>query len=123
MQLVVFERIVASVRAGLAGRRKQVIVVRGGPGTGKSVVAINLLGELLRSGYNAQYATGSRAFTETLWEIVGDRSRPAFRYFNSYRDAAYGEIDILICDEAHRIRETSNSRFTRRERRSGKAQV
>ncbi len=122
-QLVVFERILATVRSGLFGRRKQVVIVHGGPGTGKSVVAINLLAELLRRGHAAHYATGSRAFTETLWTIVGSRAKPTMRYFNSYSEAEFNEVDVLICDEAHRIRESSNSRFTPRERRSGKPQI
>ncbi len=122
-QLVVFERILASAETGKSGRRKQVVLIHGGPGTGKSVIALNLLGELLRRGYNAHYATGSRAFTETLWETVGSRSKPVFRYFNSYGVAEYEGIDILICDESHRIRETSNNRFTPKARRSTKPQV
>lgn len=122
-QLVVFERIRATVRSGVFGHKKQVIIVRGGPGTGKSVLAINLLAELLREGQNAQYATGSKAFTETLWEQIGSRSKTTFRYFNSYGDADPNEIDVLICDESHRIRETSSGRFTPKERRSTKPQV
>jgi hypothetical protein len=122
-QLVVFERIRSAVHSGLFGRKKQVMIVRGGPGTGKSVIAINLLAELLRDGRNAHYATGSKAFTETLWNQIGSRSRTTFKYFNSYGKAAPNEIDILICDESHRIRETSNSRFTRKEHRSKKPQV
>ena len=122
-QLVVFERILASVGAVGLGRRKQVVLVHGGPGTGKSVIALNLLGELLRRGYNAHYATGSRAFTETLWEMIGSRGKPVLRYFNSYGTADHDGIDVLICDESHRIRETSNSRFTRKERRSPKPQL
>ena len=78
-QLVVFEHIRATVKSGLFGRRKQVVIVRGGPGTGKSVLAINLMAELLREGRNAHYATGSKAFTETLWEIIGSRSRATFK--------------------------------------------
>jgi DUF2075 family protein len=122
-QLVVFERIKATVKSGVFGRRKQVIIVRGGPGTGKSVLAINLMADLLRDGRNVHYATGSKAFTETLWNIVGRRSQATFKYFNSYSRAAFNEIDVLICDESHRIRETSNSRFMGRDRRSTKAQV
>ena len=122
-QLVVFERILATVRSGHFGRRKQVVIVRGGPGTGKSVLAINLMAELMREGRNAHYATGSKAFTETLWEIIGSRSRATFKYFNSYGRAEYNEVDVLICDESHRIRETSANRFTRREQRSNKPQV
>src|SRR3989441_4036069 len=122
-QLVVFERIRSTVKSGLFGRRKQVVIVRGGPGTGKSVLAINLMAELLREGRNAHYATGSRAFTETLWDIIGSRSRATFKYFNSYGRAEFNEIDVLLCDESHRIRETSNSRYIKRELRSTKAQI
>ena len=122
-QLVVFERIRSTVRSALFGRRKQVVIVRGGPGTGKSVLAINLMAELLREGHNTHYATGSKAFTETLWDIIGTRSRATFKYFNSYSRAEFNEVDVLICDESHRIRETSNSRFLRRELRSSTAQV
>ncbi len=122
-QLVVFERIRAAVKSAFLGRKKQVVIVRGGPGTGKSVLAINLMAEFLREGYNAHYATGSKAFTETLWDIIGFRSRATFKYFNSYAKAEHNEIDVLICDESHRLRETSNQRFTRREHRSTKAQV
>jgi SOS-response transcriptional repressor LexA len=122
-QLVVFERIRSTVKSGLFGRRKQVVVVRGGPGTGKSVLAINLMADLLREQRNAHYATGSRAFTETLWDIVGSRSRATFKYFNSYGRAQFNEVDVLICDESHRIRETSNSRYLKRELRSTKPQV
>jgi len=122
-QLVVFERIKSTVRNGAFGRRKQVVLVRGGPGTGKSVLAINLMAELLREGRNAHYATGSRAFTETLWDIIGQRSKATFKYFNSYGRAEHNEVDVLICDEAHRMRETSNSRFTKKEHRSTKPQI
>lgn len=122
-QLVVFERIRSTVKSGLFGRTKQVVIVHGGPGTGKSVLAINLMAELLRQGYNTHYATGSKAFTETLWNIVGSRSRVTFKYFNSYGKAEYNEIDVLICDESHRIRETSSSRFTKKEHRSTAPQV
>jgi hypothetical protein len=122
-QLVVFERIRSTVKSGLFGRRKQIVIVRGGPGTGKSVVAINLMAQLLREGRNAHYATGSRAFTETLWDIVGTRARATFKYFNSYARAQLNEVDVLICDESHRIRETSNSRYTKRTMRSAKEQA
>ena len=36
-------------------------IVRGGPGTGKSVVAINLLAECIHNGYMAQYITSNAA--------------------------------------------------------------
>lgn len=122
-QLVVFEHVLFAVREAIYGRRKQVVLVKGGPGTGKSVLAINLMADLLREGRNAHYATGSKAFTETLWEIVGARSRATFKYFNSYGRADYNAVDVLICDESHRIRENSNNRFTPQALRSTKPQI
>ena len=93
------------------------IIIKGGPGTGKSVVAINLMSDLLLKGYNAHYATGSRAFTETLRRIIGSRGAAQFKYFNSYSAAKYNEIDVLISDEAHRLRKTSYNRFTPKHKR------
>src|SRR5262249_40288160 len=122
-QVVVFEKIMALVRRGLARKKQEVVLVRGGPGTGKSVIAINLLAELMRKKIHAHYATGSRAFTETLCSIVGSRSRGPSQDFNSWARAERGSVDVLICDEAHRSRETSNSRFTKKERRSNTPQV
>jgi DUF2075 family protein len=122
-QLVVFEKILATASTGLEKRRKQVVIVHGGPGTGKSVLAINLVAELLRRERNVHYATGSKAFTETLWYALGTRSRALFKYFNSYGRADLNAIDVLICDESHRIRTSSNSRFTPAAKRSAKPQI
>lgn len=122
-QLVVFEKIRAAVASAVNGGKHQVVLVRGGPGTGKSVLAINLLARFLADGRTAHYATGSRAFTQTLWKLVGSRAKPVLKYFNSYRSAMPGEIDALICDEAHRIRETSNDRFTPKAKKSTEPQI
>jgi len=106
-------------------KRKSVIIVRGGPGTGKSVIALNAIAELLSKGLTVFHATGSAAFTTTLRKIVGSRAASLFKYFNSFqRDRVNeNEIDVLVCDEAHRIRETSNDRFTRKEVRSNVPQI
>ena len=64
------------------------MVVLGGPGSGKSVVALSLLGELSRRGRRVLHATGSSSFTKTLRKIVvGSRStrvQQMFVYFNSF---------------------------------------
>jgi DUF2075 family protein len=122
-QLVVFEKIRAVVAAAVNHGRRHAVIVRGGPGTGKSVLAINLMARFLADGRTAHYATGSRAFTKTLWNLVGSRAKPVLKYFNNYRTALPGEIDALICDEAHRIRETSNDRFTPKAKRSTEPQI
>ena len=42
-QKVVYETALATAREAATTGKKQVVIVDGGPGTGKSVVAINLL--------------------------------------------------------------------------------
>lgn len=94
---------------------KRVIVVSGGPGSGKSVVALSALGELSRQGKRVMHATGSNAFTETYKRVAGHRhkgTQQLFKYFNSFTNAEKHSLDVLIADESHRIRETSTNRFT-----------
>jgi DUF2075 family protein len=122
-QLIVYDTVRSCATKGFHDKQKAVIIVRGGPGTGKSVIAINLMADLLLKGYNAHYATGSRAFTTTLREIIGARGSVQFKYFNSYSQAEQNMVDVIIADEAHRIRKTSNSRFTRRDERSNLPQI
>ena len=73
-QLVVYNAVLAQARDAFHERQKAVILVRGGPGTGKSVIALNLVGALCKEGYNAQHATGSRAFTGNVSKKVGSRA-------------------------------------------------
>ena len=113
-QLVVYDKVLARAKNSLNEDRPTTIIIKGGPGTGKSVIAINLMADLLLKGYNAHYATGSKSFTETLRKIIGSRGRDMFTYFNSYRRAPERAIDVLVADEAHRIRETSRDRYTPR---------
>jgi DUF2075 family protein len=81
------------------------------------------MADLLLSGFNAHYATGSKAFTETLRNIIGARGSVQFKYFNSYAGAQPDGIDVLIADESHRIRKTSNDRFTPAARRTNLEQI
>jgi DUF2075 family protein len=122
-QLVVFETILSRVRARSLSTERSTFVVRGGPGTGKSVVALNLVGALSGLGLVTHHATGSKAFTTNLRKVVGTRAGAMFKYFNSYMDLEGASLDVLVCDEAHRIRDTSNNRFTPRDKRSTVPQV
>lgn len=105
---------------------KRVIVVSGGPGSGKSVIALSLLGELSRQGRTVLHATGSRSFTQTLRKVAGRRDKRVqsmFKYFHQFIDAGANDLDVLILDEAHRIRETSINRYTRAALRTGRPQI
>jgi uncharacterized protein len=103
--------------------RKSIVIVKGGPGTGKSVIALEVMGELMRKGKIVYHATGSSAFTNTLRKIVGIRAQKLFKFFNSFTKAEPNSIDVLICDEAHRVRKTSSGRYTRRADRSDLPQI
>jgi hypothetical protein len=108
------------------GDRKAVVLVAGGPGSGKSVIALSLFGELSRRGRSVLHATGSRSFTQTLRKVAGARQprvQKMFKYFNQFMDAEPNGLDVLILDEAHRIRETSVDRYTRAEFRTERPQI
>ncbi|PID53274.1 MAG: ATP-binding protein [Micrococcales bacterium] len=105
---------------------KTAVIVSGGPGSGKSVIALSLMGHLARQGRTVVHATGSQSFTRTLRKVAAKgspRVRKAFQYFNSFMEADPNDIDVLILDEAHRIRQTSANRFTKKSLRSGRAQI
>ena len=123
-QRVAFESVLAEARDGYHEAKKSVVLVQGGPGTGKSIIALHLVGELAKRGYNAMHATGSKAFTENMRRVVGNRAgQSQFRYFNQFGNADANDIDVLILDEAHRLRETSASRFTPKAKRTDLPQV
>lgn len=122
-QIAAYNAIMHRAKALAGSRKKSIVIVKGGPGTGKSVIALEVMGELLRQGRSVVHATGSSAFTNTLRKIVGARARNLFKFFNSFMTASEHEFDVLIADEAHRIRATSANRYTRREERSDTPQV
>ncbi|QQC91148.1 DUF2075 domain-containing protein [Streptomyces alfalfae] len=125
-QRVAYRTVLNAVRRAKRSDHKEVVVVTGGPGTGKSVIALSILGELYRQGATALHATGSSSFTTTMRKVAGTRKREVkdlFKYFNSFMTAERNSLDVLICDEAHRMRETSANRYTPAANRTGKAQV
>ncbi|NGO10086.1 DUF2075 domain-containing protein [Streptomyces sp. HC44] len=109
--------------------RKEVIVVSGGPGSGKSLIALHLMGHLGRNRRSVVHATGSKSFTSTLRHVVEQKNKGVaklFRYFLDFGSAEKNALDVLICDEAHRIRHhpgTSSSPNVRLSRRSQVAQL
>lgn len=88
--------------------RKQVLIVQGGPGTGKSVVAINLLVELTKSGMLVQYVSKNAApravyeakLTGTIKPTV---FRNLFKGSGAFVASEENEFDALVVDEAHRL--------------------
>lgn len=125
-QQTAYSLVMRAVDRSRTANAKEVIIVSGGPGSGKSVIALSLMGELSRQGRSVLHATGSSAFTQTLRRVAGHRQprvRSMFKYFNQFIDAERNGLDVLILDEAHRIRETSANRYTKASLRSGRPQV
>lgn len=90
--------------------KKQVLIVEGGPGTGKSVVAINLLVELTKKERVAQYVTKNMAPREVYSARLSGTMRKnqitnLFKGSASYTDSEPHFFDALIVDEAHRLME------------------
>lgn len=91
---------------------KKVLIVEGGPGTGKSVVAINLIVEITKREMLTQYVTKNaapRAVYQSKLTGTLTRSRFAALFQSSgvFTDAKPNQFDALIVDEAHRLNEKS----------------
>jgi DUF2075 family protein len=87
---------------------KNVLIVEGGPGTGKSVVAINLLVELNRRGKMSQYVTKTSAPRDVFFEKLRGTKRmielrSLFLGSGSFTRVPENSINTLIIDEAHRL--------------------
>lgn len=107
-QKTIFETIIHRAFQGLAGK-KQVIIVQGGPGTGKSVVAINVLSRLMGQRMNARYVTPNAAPRAVFEAKLRDtfksgQVKELFSGSGSYSSVESDEFDILIVDEAHRLK-------------------
>lgn len=93
--------------------QKQVVIVKGGPGTGKSVIAVRLLIEMTRRKLLTHYVTKNAAprnvfykkFMET--KSVDSSIKYLFKSSGIYYDKTCNEFDMLIVDEAHRLQEHS----------------
>jgi DUF2075 family protein len=122
-QIAAYNSIMHKAKHLVQTSRKSIVIVKGGPGTGKSVIALEVMGELMRQDRIVFHATGSSAFTNTLRNIVGARARKLFKFFNSFMSVEPNSIDVLVCDEAHRIRRNSNNRYTPRTERTSVPQI
>ena len=111
-QEVSFDRVMTEARKALESGSRSTIVVNGGPGTGKSVVAMNLLSALSQEGYNVHYSTPSTALKTTFKEFVGDIAAQQVTRHNAYAMDQEGSVDVLLVDEAHRLKESGNEFYT-----------
>lgn len=107
-QIAAYNAIIDRAKKVSTTKKKSVIIVNGGPGTGKSVIALQVMSELMKKGKEVYHATGSSSFTKTLRKILGGRLSNRFHFFFNFTHYPENSVDVLICDEAHRIRKDSN---------------
>lgn len=98
--------------ASASPERKQVVIVRGGPGTGKSVVAVNLIVELTKRGLLAKYVSKNAAPRAVYAQKLKGHRKQAeismmFGGSGTFFDAEPDLFDVLVVDEAHRLNEKS----------------
>jgi len=91
---------------------KKVLIVEGGPGTGKSVVAINLIVEITKRDMLTQYVTKNAApravyQSKLTGTITRSRFAALFQSSGVFTEAQPNQFDTLIVDEAHRLNEKS----------------
>lgn len=107
-QKVIYEDAIRMAIDTVASNDKNVLIVQGGPGTGKSVLAINLLVELTKRNMTSFYVTKNAAPRA----VFRDKLKGSFKmtYINNlfqgsgqFIDAEKNEINVLIVDEAHRL--------------------
>ena len=89
--------------------KKQVIIIKGGPGTGKSVISINALSRVTSLRMNARYITPNAApravFESKLQGVIPNGEiHDLFSGSAAYADIKPDSFDVLIVDEAHRLK-------------------
>ena len=105
-QKVIYEKAVQLATKG--DQKKRVFIVRGGPGTGKSVLAVNLLSKFISNGLNSRYITKNSAprlvyAARLSGHLRKSRISALFTGSGSFVDCLNNEYDALIVDEAHRL--------------------
>ncbi len=109
-QIVCFDMCLKTMNQCLKDRKKRVIVIQGGPGTGKSVLAVNLLASYIRESLNAAYVTKNsaprNAFLKLLTKGNSKKKVDVQQLFRSpfgLSNCQSNFYDCLIVDEAHRL--------------------
>lgn len=107
-QKIVYEYALRNAIDTISKNEKNVMIVRGGPGTGKSVLAVNLLVELNNRNMTCFYVTKNAAPRKVYSsKLRGDFTQTYINHlFQSSGNFTYEErnkLDCLIVDEAHRL--------------------
>ena len=107
-QKIVYEYALRNAIDTVSANDKNVMIVRGGPGTGKSVLAVNLLVELNNRNMTCFYVTKNAAPRSVYAsKLRGDYTQTyinhLFQSSGNFIDEERNKLDCLVVDEAHRL--------------------
>ena len=109
-QAVCYDMCIRTMLQCLKDQKKRTIVIQGGPGTGKSVLAVNLLMHFITCACNAAYVTKNSAPREAFLSLLsGNRADNLADIIQLFRSPfrlsqiPANSYDCLIVDEAHRL--------------------
>ena len=108
--------IMNGIKKAEKNNEKSVVIIKGGPGTGKTVIALHILAEMALKQKSIFFSTKSKPLIEAIKNKINRKdAKLLFTSLNSFVPSRVDEnqIDVLIIDEAHRIGKTSNHQFTR----------
>ena len=111
-QKVIYEQILKWAEQSLKNEEKRTIIVEGGPGTGKTVLAINLLAKLTKMGQFAQYTSKNSAPRNVyLAKLKGAFKKSSvdnmFKGSGVYTETPSNSVHTILADESHRLNEKS----------------
>ncbi len=99
------QEVLHTVTAARERGNKSIVVVTGGPGTGKTVIACRLLGDLCQQpDGNPRLLSPSGTLTRQLRRTVGENSRGLIATFLDKIPAGITDTSVVLLDEAHRAR-------------------
>lgn len=113
-QEICYQNIKKVIKDNANNDKKQVIIVRGGAGTGKSVIAIKILNDFIQQEKLCFYVTKNSA-VRTVYgkKLSGKRNDYLRTLFMSIikisRDRPLDAYDCLVIDEAHRLPKRSKA--------------
>lgn len=111
-QRVVFEEVLKISMKCQEDGQKRTVICKGGPGTGKSVIAVRLLAELTQRDQFVQYVSKNSAPRQVyVAKLKGKMKKSSvdnmFKGSGAYTEIGNNMIHTLLVDEAHRLNEKS----------------
>lgn len=105
-QKIAYEK---AIDLALRATKKSVLIIKGGPGTGKSVISVNLLAGLLSGEKNVAFVAPNASFRDVVVRSLARenkivRLKNLFKGSAGFHDTEKETFDVLVVDEAHRLK-------------------